>query len=94
MKRTRRIEVIRYTRRVTMNGPTAAPDRGEAPAIDILLDGLGAGAPAPEEPQPEIDRGNAKPPGAPLLRRLLRLPRVRDYFRPRSGTRRHKENEP
>ena len=94
MKRTRRIEVVRYTRRVTVC-EGGARDRAEGPAVDILLEALGDTAPAPEEFLHEAVEGGVAPPRPPLLRRLLRLPRVRDRLSLRSGDNNtHKENEP
>ena len=59
MKRTRRIEVVRYTRRVTLSGANKAPDRAEGPAINILLEALGDAATIPEEFRHEAGAGRA-----------------------------------
>ena len=77
MKKIRRIEIIRYRRRIIMDREGGAPDRTELPAIDILPEVLGDAA-APEEFRAEIDGGGAEPPRATFLRGLLRLPRMRD----------------
>jgi hypothetical protein len=95
LKRTRRIEVVRYTRRVTLSGADNAPDRAEGPALDILLEALGDAATIPEEFRHEAGAGLAGRHRAPLLRRLLRLPPVRGCFPFRSGDENpDKENEP
>jgi hypothetical protein len=95
LKRTRRIEIVRYTRRVTLSSEGDAPDRAEGPAGDILLEALGDTAPAPEEFRHEAGARGGASPRAPLLRRLLRLPLVRDCFPFRSGDKNtQKENEP
>jgi hypothetical protein len=59
LKRTRRIEIVRYSRRVTLSSVGDAPDRAEGPAINILLDALSDTAPAPEEFRHEAGAGRA-----------------------------------
>ena len=93
LRRKRRIEVIRYTRRVASSSGDDLPERAEGPAIDILLEALGDAA--PEEFCHEAGEGRAESPRGPLLRRLLRLPLVRDCLPLRSGNENtRKENEP
>ncbi len=58
MKRTRRIEVVRYTRRVALTSEHNAPDKGESSAIDILLEALGDKAPVTKDSGYELDEGN------------------------------------
>ncbi|MGI8734916.1 MAG: hypothetical protein ACR2LM_16640 [Pyrinomonadaceae bacterium] len=58
MKRTRRIEVIRYTRRVTLSSEQNVPDCGANPAIDILLEALGDNTPVTKESGYELDEGS------------------------------------
>jgi hypothetical protein len=95
LKRTRRIEVVRYTRRVTSGNADDGHDRAEGPALNILLEALGDVAPAPGESHHEAGAGRAESPRAHLLQRLLRLPLVRDCFPFRSGDENtKKENEP
>ncbi len=73
MKRTRRIEVVRYTRRVVVTERGSAPaDAGEPPAIDIT-----PAAPEGEDKRP--DAGEAVEPQA-LRQRLAS--RLRDLLRP------------
>lgn len=93
MKRTRRIEIVRYTRRVTVSSESDASDRAEGAAIDILRENLGDAA--PEESRHVIDAGDATAPHVPLLRRLLRLPPVQESSPSRSENENtKKENEP
>ena len=64
MKRTCRIEVVRYTRQVTVSGSEgeATPDAAESPAA-LLLKALGAVSPAPEgEDNCAHPEGDAGPP--------------------------------
>ncbi len=72
MKRTRRIEVVRYTRRVVVTERGSAPaDAGELPAIDIT----------PATPEAEARRpaaGEAVEPQTPQRRSASRL---RDLLR-------------
>jgi hypothetical protein len=77
VKRTRRIEIVRYTRRGTVSSEVDAPDRAEGPAADILLEALGDAAPAPAEFHPEVGASGTAALRAPFLRRLLRRPPVR-----------------
>ena len=83
MKRTRRIEVIRYTRRITPSRGTEAADApsDEQLARDLILDAL-ALIPAPlergngDESAPE-ETANADPPRRRLLSSLGHLFRLR-----------------
>ena len=83
MKRTRRIEAVRYTRRVTVcEGRPASDDTAaDEPAADLILDAL---AVVPLEPVPanfdDSARGGPSvhhPPRRRLLARLGDLPRLR-----------------
>jgi hypothetical protein len=57
LKRTRRIEVIRFERRVTWSNENNPPYPSEGHEIDVLLEALGNIAPAPEELRDETDQG-------------------------------------
>ncbi|HKY26744.1 MAG TPA: hypothetical protein VJM12_02235 [Pyrinomonadaceae bacterium] len=62
MKRRRRIEVIRFQRRVTWGNENNALKRSADPHIDVLLEALGDVTPSPEELEFETDQGNEEPP--------------------------------
>ena len=79
LKRTRRIEVIRYSRRVTLRGGEggAVPDAGaKADAVALLLEAAAAEA-APEADcvcvRTQADAGPPVHARGPLLRLLKRL---------------------
>ncbi len=83
MKRTRRIEVIRYTRRVTLSegAPAADDTAAEQPASGLLLDALAVVPPTPE-PANSDDSAGREPAGDDPPRR--RLPSwLGDLLRPR-----------
>ncbi|HKR61683.1 MAG TPA: hypothetical protein VJS64_18495 [Pyrinomonadaceae bacterium] len=88
MKRTRRIEVIRYRRQVTLRANESAPDRAEVFADDIVLEALGGQAAAGERETAVVTS-----PRPPLLRRLLKLARVRTLLSRSLNNKRHKENQ-
>ncbi len=62
MKRTRRIEVIRFERRVTWSNKNNASHPCNGHEIDVLLEALGDITPPPEELRYETDQGGEKPP--------------------------------
>lgn len=78
MKRTRRIEITSYRSHVTLSGRDAEPDGTGTPAMDILLEALGASPLSPkevfEDRSVEVDASHrvASPP--PRRSGLLRLP--------------------
>ena len=62
MKRTRRIEVIRFERRVTWSNENNAPHPSDGHEIDVLLEALGNIAPSPEELRYGTDQGGEEAP--------------------------------
>ena len=81
MKRTRRIEVISYTRRVTVLHRGEAPaDANEVPAIDITPDAREVAPPAPHEKDRRPAAGDVVEPQTPVRRPAFRL---RDLLRRR-----------
>jgi ribosomal protein S7 len=62
LKRTRRIEVIRFERRVTWSNEDNALNRSDGHEIDVLLEALGNIAPAPEVLRYETGQGGEKSP--------------------------------
>ena len=88
MKRTRRIEIVRYTRRVTLSTGGDASDHADACAGDVLWETLADAA--FEESRQEIDAGDAQRRTCPLIRRIFRLPPVRECYPSENS---NKENE-
>jgi hypothetical protein len=79
LKRTRRIEVIRYTRRVTVLHRGEAPaDANEVLAIDLTPDAREVAPPAPHEKERRPAAGDVAEPKAPVRRQAFRL---RDLLR-------------
>ncbi|HUS11848.1 MAG TPA: hypothetical protein VMZ30_15385 [Pyrinomonadaceae bacterium] len=62
MKRTRRIEVIRFERRITCSNENNAPHPSDGHEIDVLLEALGDIVAAPEELRFETDQGGEEVP--------------------------------
>lgn len=62
LKRTRRIEVIRFERRVTWSNQNNALNRSKGHDIDVFLEALGDITPSPEELHYETDQEGQEPP--------------------------------
>jgi hypothetical protein len=88
LKRTRRIEFIRYTRRVTTRNEAEAPDVAESAVVDSRVEVLGS-----EEFGPETEARGDTTPGPTFLRRLLRLPAIPEHSQSEEQKTK-KENEP
>jgi hypothetical protein len=90
LKRTRRIEFIRYTRRVTALNEDEAPDVADSAVVDSLVEVLGS-----EEFGPETGARGETAPGPTFLRRLIRLPAIPEHSQFQSKEQNiKKENEP
>ena len=79
MKRTRRIEIVGYSRRVTWISEKNATDSFDGPVPGVLLETLGDSVAVQGASRQEIEVAVAARPCAGLLRRLLRL-RKRNGF--------------
>jgi hypothetical protein len=88
LKRTRRIEFIRYTRRVTARNKNQESDVAESAVADSLVEVLGS-----EEFGPESGARVDTTPGPTFLRRLLRLPAIPEHSQSEEQNIK-KENEP
>jgi hypothetical protein len=88
LKRTRRIEFIRYTRRVTTRDKDEAPYVAESAVADSLVEVLGS-----EEFGPESGARVDTAPAPTFLRRLLRLPAIPEHSQSEEQNIK-KENEP
>ena len=73
MKRTRRIEIVRYTRRVTLNGEGGDAAAAEAQAVALLLEVSRAVPRVAGEVRDCAPRGSVAEPAAAPGSRLRRL---------------------
>jgi hypothetical protein len=93
LKRARRIEFIRYTRRVIARNEDEARDLAESAVVDIVVEALGDDAILSEEFGHETGADGHTTPGPTLLRRLLRLPAIPEHSQSEEQIIK-KENEP